>query len=153
MTAERTLIMFKPDFTDKIIYSDEYLLENVHDGMFSVLHLIGLDVAETRIGDIECPIKCNLVKIYRNMPRSIAEAHYFEHKDKPFFEELVTFITTGKCYLVVLEGNEAVSKMRTFVGLIRSGPYAKDVMHNLMHASDSVEAAEREINLHFGEIK
>ena len=144
MTIERTLVIFKPDFLSNVVYSDDYLLENIHDGMYSVLHIIGLDV-EIIKEDIK------LTKVVRNMPRETAEAHYTEHKEKPFFEDLIKFITTGKCYIIVMKGNDAIQKMRTFVGLVRSGPYAKSKMENLMHASDSVISAEREITLHFGE--
>ena len=115
MTIERTLVLFKPDFMSLVAYSDDYLLQNTHEGLFTVLQMIGLNTVITKINT-------KLVKIYRNMPRDVAEQHYIEHLGKPFFEELVTFITTDKCYLVVLEGEEFL----IYVGPKPEGGYDLD---------------------------
>ena len=89
-----------------------------------------------------------------------AHKHYGEHKGKPFFEELVAFITSGPTVQLVLEGNDAVAQVRKMngatncldaaVGTIR-GDLGLSNQKNLIHASDSVETAVREIALYFSE--
>jgi nucleoside-diphosphate kinase len=91
--------------------------------------------------------------------RDLAERHYGEHKDKPFFGELVAFITGGPVVVAKVSGREAVSVVRTLMGstdpaasapgTIR-GDLALTVTDNLIHGSDSPESAEREIALFFG---
>jgi nucleoside-diphosphate kinase len=91
--------------------------------------------------------------------RDLAERHYGEHKDKPFFGELVAFITSGPVVVAKISGREAVSVVRTLMGstdpaasapgTIR-GDLALTVTDNLIHGSDSPESAEREIALFFG---
>lgn len=95
--------------------------------------------------------------------REEAEKHYGEHEGKPFYGELVEFITSGPSVLMVIEAENAVSLVRQMVGstdpmsavpgTIR-GDYATSVGHNMIHASDSVRSAEREIDQFFeaGEI-
>ncbi|MGH2808732.1 MAG: nucleoside-diphosphate kinase [Actinomycetota bacterium] len=90
---------------------------------------------------------------------SLAQKHYAEHSDKPFFQELVSFITSGPVVAMVVEGHEAVKGMREIMGAtdpmeakpgsIR-GYYATVIGENIVHGSDSPESAEREINLFFG---
>jgi len=90
--------------------------------------------------------------------RSIAEQHYGEHASKPFFGGLVDFITSGPIVAMVWEGANAVSECRKMmgatnpkdsaVGTIR-GDYAVDLGRNIVHGSDSVESAEREIGIFF----
>jgi len=92
------------------------------------------------------------------LPESIAMAHYDEHKDKPFFGELVSFITCGPTVQMVWEGPDAVAQIRKMngatnslnaeVGTIR-GDFALSLQSNVIHASDSPESAEREIALYF----
>ena len=87
-----------------------------------------------------------------------AHKHYGEHKGKPFFEELVAFITSGPTVQMVLEGKDAVAQVRKMngatncldaaVGTIR-GDLGLSNQKNLIHASDSVETATREIALYF----
>ena len=91
--------------------------------------------------------------------RDLAERHYDEHKEKPFFGELVEFITSGDVVVARVSGREAVSVVRTLMGstdpaasapgTIR-GDLAITVTDNLIHGSDSPESAEREIALFFG---
>jgi nucleoside-diphosphate kinase len=91
----------------------------------------------------------------------LANVHYEEHVDKPFFGELVEFITRGPLVAMVLEGHEAVPAARQVIGAtdpleaapgsIR-GDYALEVTFNLVHGSDSDESAEREIGLWFPEL-
>jgi nucleoside-diphosphate kinase len=90
-----------------------------------------------------------------------AEEHYAEHKEKPFFGELVEFITGGPLVAMVLEGRGAVTAARTTIGAtdpveakpgsIR-GLYGLEVQNNLVHGSDSPESAAREIGIFFPEI-
>ncbi len=89
---------------------------------------------------------------------SLAEDHYAEHRDKPFFGELVEFITSGPVVAMVVEGESAISVMRTMIGATNPvdaapgtirGDLALSMGENLVHGSDSVEAAEREIGLYF----
>ena len=92
------------------------------------------------------------------MERDLAERHYAEHVDKPFFGELVEFITSGPLVAMVLEGHEAVAAARQVIGAtdpleaapgsIR-GDFALEVGQNLVHGSDSDESAAREVELFF----
>jgi nucleoside-diphosphate kinase len=93
--------------------------------------------------------------------RALAEEHYAEHVGKGFFEELVSFITSGPIVAMVLEGPSAVSVARTMMGptdplaappgTIR-GDYALEIGENIVHGSDSVQSAEREIGLYFDQL-
>jgi nucleoside-diphosphate kinase len=88
----------------------------------------------------------------------IANVHYEEHTDKPFFGELVAFITRGPLVAAVLEGPEAVAAARQVIGATNPveaapgsirGDYALEVTFNMVHGSDSDESAEREIGIWF----
>jgi nucleoside-diphosphate kinase len=90
----------------------------------------------------------------------IANTHYAEHAEKPFFGELVSFITGGPLVAAVLEGHEAVSAARQVIGATNPldaapgsirGDYALEVTFNMVHGSDSDESAEREIGIWFNE--
>jgi nucleoside-diphosphate kinase len=91
--------------------------------------------------------------------RELAEEHYGEHRDKPFFEELVDFITSGEVVVAKVEGEQAVPVLRSIMGptdpatappgTIR-GDYGTVITMNLVHGSDSPESAERELKLFFG---
>jgi nucleoside-diphosphate kinase len=91
-----------------------------------------------------------------------AHEHYAEHTDRPFFGELVSFITGGPLVAMVLEGTGAVEAARQVIGAtdpleaamgsIR-GDYGVEVTFNLVHGSDSDESAEREISLWFPELR
>ena len=91
---------------------------------------------------------------------AIAKEHYAEHTEKPFFGELVSFITGGPLVALVLEGHEAVKAARQLIGSTNPieaetgsmrGDYGLEVTFNLVHGSDSDESAEREIGIWFGE--
>jgi nucleoside-diphosphate kinase len=91
----------------------------------------------------------------------IANRHYAEHTDKPFFGELVDFITGGPLVAAVLEGSEAVPAARQLIGATNPleaatgsirGDYAVEVTFNLVHGSDSDESAVREIEIWFPEL-
>jgi nucleoside-diphosphate kinase len=93
------------------------------------------------------------------IPRERAEEHYGEHRDKPFFGELVDFITGGPVVLAKVEGDNAIALWRELMGptdpadapagTIR-GDLATEITENLVHGSDSAESAAREIKLFFG---
>jgi nucleoside-diphosphate kinase len=93
------------------------------------------------------------------LERSAAESHYAEHRERPFFGELVDFITSGPIVALALEGNDAISTVRTMMGethptnsapgTIR-GDLALELAENVVHGSDSPESAERELALFFG---
>jgi nucleoside-diphosphate kinase len=95
------------------------------------------------------------------MTRELAERHYAEHEGKAFFEELVSFITSGPLVAMVLEGDQAVKAARQVIGAtdpleassgsIR-GDYAIAVGQNMVHGSDSPESATRESALFFPEL-
>jgi nucleoside-diphosphate kinase len=93
--------------------------------------------------------------------RDLAERHYAEHTDKPFFGDLVDFITGGPLVAAVFEGYEAVVAARQVIGATNPleaspgsirGDYALEVQTNLVHGSDSGESAEREVGLFFPEL-
>lgn len=94
----------------------------------------------------------------RTLDRETAEEHYGEHRDKPFFGELVDFITSGPLVALVAEGPRVVEAWRTMMGVtdpVKSAPgsvrgdHALVVTENLVHGSDSPESAAREIGLFF----
>ena len=90
----------------------------------------------------------------------LAERHYAEHSERPFFGELVEFITSGPTWALVVEGEGAIATLRATIGAtdpanaapgtIR-GDLASSMPDNLVHGSDSPESAEREIALWFGD--
>jgi nucleoside-diphosphate kinase len=93
--------------------------------------------------------------------RDLAERHYAEHTDKPFFADLVEFITGGPLVAAVFEGYEAVTAARQVIGATNPleaspgsirGDYALEVQTNLVHGSDSAESSAREIGLFFPEL-
>lgn len=90
----------------------------------------------------------------------LAEQHYGEHKERPFFGELVEFITSGPVFAMVWEGENVISTARLLVGATNPtesapgtirGDYAVTVGKNIIHGSDSPESAVREIGLFFKE--
>ena len=97
------------------------------------------------------------IKLMR-VPRSLAEKHYAEHREKPFFQELVDYICSGPVIGMVLESDGAISLLRNLCGATRArdaapgsirGDYAAHTNFNIIHASDSQESAGREIGLYF----
>jgi len=94
----------------------------------------------------------------RTLDRDTAEKHYAEHAERPFFGELVDFITSGPLVALVLEGHEAVKAARQVIGSTNPieaatgsirGDFATEVGQNMVHGSDSPESAAREANLFF----
>jgi nucleoside-diphosphate kinase len=97
---------------------------------------------------------------HMQMDRALAEQHYAEHDGKPFFGELVDFITSGPLVAMVLEGHEAVRAARQVIGATNPieaapgsirGDFALEVGKNMVHGSDSNESAAREAGLFFPE--
>jgi nucleoside-diphosphate kinase len=91
----------------------------------------------------------------------LAEVHYAEHKDKPFFGELVDFITRAPLVAMVLEGVSAVEAARQVIGATNPieaapgsirGDFATEITFNLVHGSDSADSAAREIGIFFPEL-
>ena len=90
--------------------------------------------------------------------KELAEQHYGEHKDKPFFSDLVSFITSGPVVAMQVEGENVVSQIRNLMGTTNPsdatpgsirGDLATELDKNVVHGSDSDESAARELNLFF----
>ena len=98
---------------------------------------------------------------HMTVEQELAERHYAEHAERPFFGELVQFITSGAIVAMVLEGQDAVRAARQVIGAtdpleaapgsIR-GDFAIELGENMVHGSDSPESAAREVQLFFGEL-
>jgi nucleoside-diphosphate kinase len=98
---------------------------------------------------------------HMTVDRDLAERHYAEHSERPFFGELVDFITGGPLVALVLEGHEAVTAARQIIGATNPleaapgsirGAFGLEVQTNLVHGSDSPESAVREVGLFFPEL-
>ncbi|HET6872828.1 MAG TPA: nucleoside-diphosphate kinase [Sporolactobacillaceae bacterium] len=94
------------------------------------------------------------------IPTELAEQHYGEHKERPFFGELVSFITSSPVFAMVWEGENVIATARQMMGATNPkdaapgtirGDYAVQVSQNIIHGSDSPESAQREIGLFFNE--
>ena len=95
---------------------------------------------------------------FMKVTNELAEKHYGEHKDKPFFKGLVSFITSGPIVAMVWEGKDAVGTLRKMMGKTNPleaelgtirGDFGIDIGRNVAHGSDSLESAKREISLFF----
>ena len=95
----------------------------------------------------------------RVIERATAEEHYGEHRDKPFFGELVDFITSGPVVVAKISGEDAITCWRTLMGPTNPvaappgsirGDFATLIGENIVHGSDSPESATRELQLFFG---
>ena len=133
MPTESTLVIVKPDAVERGLAGE----------ILGRLERKGLRLAEMRLMRID---------------RELAEQHYGEHADKPFFGELVDFITSGDVVVARVEGEQAISVVRTLMGptdpaqappgTIR-GDFGTVISHNLVHGSDSEVSAKRELDLFF----
>ncbi len=95
-----------------------------------------------------------------HLDKALAQKHYAVHKDKPFFDDLVNFITSAPIIAMVFKGENAVERIRKLMGAtdpakaepgtIRAD-FGTDIQRNAVHGSDSVETAEKEIKLFFAE--
>jgi nucleoside-diphosphate kinase len=134
MAVESTLLIVKPDAVRRSLIGE--VLRRVEAK--------GLRVVEMRMTTID---------------RATADEHYVEHREKPFFDELVGFIGSGPVVVARLEGEGAVPVLRSLMGptdpalappgTIR-GDFGLIITENLVHGSDSTESAERELKLFFG---
>ena len=95
-----------------------------------------------------------------SISQELAEQHYAEHKERPFFGELVSFITSSPVFAMVWEGENVIATARNMMGKTNPveaapgtirGDYGVQVSQNIIHGSDSPESAVREINLFFNE--
>jgi nucleoside-diphosphate kinase len=92
--------------------------------------------------------------------KQLLEAHYEDHRGRVFFNDVVAFMMSGPIIAMVLEGDDAIERVRTIngktdpkeaaAGTIR-GDFGQDIRHNLVHGSDGLESAKREINLWFAD--
>jgi nucleoside-diphosphate kinase len=130
---QRTLIVFKPDCVQRRIVGS----------ILARFEAKGLRVAALKLIHVD---------------RALAEKHYAEHYGKPFFEGLIDFITSSPVVAGVLEGNEAVTVVRGMLGATNGaaaapgtirGDFSISKQNNLIHGSDSLESAGREIALWF----
>jgi nucleoside-diphosphate kinase len=133
MAVEQTLVLIKPDAMRRKLAGE----------IVARFEQRGLELRAARLVDVG---------------REHAEEHYAEHADKHFFDELVSFITSGPTLALVLEGESAISVVRTTMGAtnpVESAPgtirgdLALAMPDNLVHGSDSPESATREIALWF----
>jgi nucleoside-diphosphate kinase len=131
--SERTLVLVKPDA--------------VRRGLIGEI-----------VGRLERKGLTILALELRTLDRDTASAHYGEHEGKPFFGELVDFITGGPLVAIVAEGHRAVEAVRGLMGVtdpVASAPgsirgdFALEIGQNLVHGSDSPESAAREVKLFF----
>lgn len=131
--TERTFIMVKPDGVSRGLTGE----------ILARIERRGLKVAALKM---------------TTMGRPVAEEHYGEHRERPFFGELVDFITSGPVVMMAVEGPGAISVMRTMMGATNPqdsapgtirGDYALEVGENIVHGSDGPESAARELGLHF----
>ena len=132
---QRTLILLKPDAVQRRLVGD--IIERFER---KGLRLTGLKLVQ--------------------VPRELAEQHYAIHKGKPFYESLLTFLTSGPTVALVWEGREAVAVCRSLMGMTDGaksapgtirGDFAISVQNNLVHGSDSPENAAAEVALWFPE--
>ncbi|WP_372790190.1 nucleoside-diphosphate kinase [Paraconexibacter sp.] len=134
--AEKTLILVKPDAFGRNL-TGEILARFERKGL-----------------------KIEALKLVHT-PRETAETHYAEHAERPFFGELVEFITSGPLVAAILSGNDAIKAARQLIGATNPleaatgsirGDFATLVGENMVHGSDSPESAEREIGIWFPEL-
>jgi nucleoside-diphosphate kinase len=133
LASERTLVLIKPDALERRLAGE----------ILARFERRGLELREARLLTVD---------------RTLAEEHYAEHREKPFYGELVDFITSGPTLALVLEGESAISVVRTTMGATNPaeadpgsirGDLALAMPDNLVHGSDSAESARREISLWF----
>ena len=132
---ERTLVLIKPDAVQRALAGE----------ILARFEQRGLAIRAAKLIQVD---------------RALAEEHYAEHTEKPFFGELVEFITSAPTLALVLEGEAAIGVVRTTMGATNPtaaapgtirGDLALAMPDNLVHGSDSTESAEREIGLWFSD--
>jgi nucleoside-diphosphate kinase len=132
-TAERTLVLVKPDGVARGLVGQ----------VIARLEAKGLHLVAAEL---------------RTLTAEVAEEHYAEHRERPFFGSLVEFITGGPLLALVVEGPRAIEAFRALAGAtdpVKAAPgtirgdFALEVQNNIVHGSDSPESAAREIGLFF----
>jgi nucleoside-diphosphate kinase len=135
-TADRTLVLVKPDGVARGLVGQ----------VVSRLEAKGLRLVAAEL---------------RTLTREVAEEHYGEHRERPFFGSLVEFITGGPLLALVVEGPRAIEAFRALAGAtdpVKAAPgtirgdFALEVQNNIVHGSDSPESAAREIGLFFPDL-
>ncbi len=135
MAVERTLILIKPDAVERELTGE----------ILSRIERRGFRITAGK-----------LVRV----SRELGEEHYAEHTEKPFFGELVEFITSAPTWALVVEGERAIATLRKTIGATNPadaepgsirGDLALGMPNNLVHGSDSPESAQREIALWFSD--
>ena len=136
MATERTLVLVKPDGVRRGLVGE----------VISRLERKGLALVAVEL---------------RTLDRGTAEEHYGEHRERPFFGELVEFITGGPLVALVVEGPQAVAAVRRVMGVTNPveatpgslrGDFALEIGQNLVHGSDSPQSAQREIGIFFPQL-
>jgi len=131
--SERSFVMLKPDA----------VLRRLMGAVLTRFEKRGLKIVAAKMMEIS---------------EDLAKEHYGEHKDKPFFNDLVSYITSAPVLAMVIEGDECISLIRKMVGATNPkeadlgtirGDYALETGRNIIHASDSPQSAKREIALFF----
>jgi nucleoside-diphosphate kinase len=135
VAVERTLILIKPDAVERALAGE--ILARIERRGFEI-------------------VAGKLLRVTRDL----GERHYAEHSEKPFFGQLVEFITSAPTWALVVEGEGAIATLRKTIGATNPadaepgsirGDLARSMPDNLVHGSDSAESAEREIALWFSE--
>ena len=135
MAIERSLILIKPDAVERALAGE----------ILGRIERRGFTLRAAKLLSVD---------------RALGEEHYAEHREKPFFGELVDFITSAPTLALVVEGEGAIATLRKTIGATNPaeaapgtirGDLALAMPNNLVHGSDSPESAEREIALWFGD--
>ncbi|MBW6409980.1 nucleoside-diphosphate kinase [Clostridium weizhouense] len=133
---EKSMVLIKPDGVER----------NIIGNIISCYEANGLKVVHLKL---------------MKATREIAEKHYSQHKGKDFYEELITFITRSPLCAIILQGEDAVAKVRRINGATSPDDaeegtirhrYARSKTENCVHASDTLESAKEEIELWFPEL-
>ncbi len=133
---ERTFVMLKPDAVRRKLVGE----------IIRRLEMRGLEIVELRL---------------LRPTRELAKKHYAAHADKPFFDPLIEYITSGPVVAMIVEANDVVRLVRNTMGAIKPadaapgtirGDLTTDMRQNLIHGADSIESAEMEIALWFPEV-
>ncbi len=135
MAVERTLVLIKPDATERALAGE----------ILARIERRGFEIVAGKLLRVD---------------RKLGETHYAEHREKPFFGELVDFITSAPTWALVVRGEGAIATMRKTIGATNPadaepgtirGDLATAMPDNLAHGSDSPESAQREIALWFAD--
>ncbi len=135
MAVETTLVLIKPDATERALAGE----------ILARIERRGFEIVAGKLLRVD---------------RDLGETHYAEHREKPFFGELVDFITSAPTWALVVRGDGAIGAMRKTIGATNPaeaepgtirGDLATAMPDNLVHGSDSVESAQREISLWFAD--